>query len=69
MNVPLHQVLSDVTGVSGLRLIEAILAGERDAQKRAGWADVRVRASLATIEKALRGDDKGRTSFCAPERL
>lgn len=56
MNVQLHQVLSDVTGVSGLRIIEAILAGERDVKKLAGLADRRVRANQATIEKALRGD-------------
>jgi transposase len=56
MNVQLHQVLSDVTGVSGLRIIQAILAGERDVQLLAALADRRVRASQATIEKALRGD-------------
>jgi transposase len=56
MNVQLHQVLSDVTGLSGLRIIEAILAGERDCKKLAGLADRRVHASQATIEKALRGD-------------
>lgn len=56
MNVQLHQVLSDVTGLSGLRIIEAILAGERDVRKLAGLADRRVRASQATIKKALRGD-------------
>jgi transposase len=63
MNVQLHQVLSDVTGVSGLRIIGAILAGERDAKKMAGLADIRVRASLATIEKALRGDYRAEHLF------
>src|SRR6266536_4420612 len=56
MNVQLHQVLSDVTGVSGLRIIEAILKGERDAPTLAKLADRRVHASQATIEKALKGD-------------
>ena len=56
MNVQLHQVLSDVTGVSGLRIIQAILAGERNVRTLAGLADRRVRATQATIEKALRGD-------------
>jgi transposase len=56
MNVQLHQVLSDVTGVSGLRIIEAILKGQRDAQILANLADRRVRASQATIQKALKGD-------------
>lgn len=56
MNVQLHQVLSDVTGLSGTRIIEAILQGERDPVKLAGLADKRVRASQATIQKALQGD-------------
>ena len=56
MNVQLHQVLSDVTGVSGQRIIQAILAGERDVQQLAQLADGRVRASRATLTKALRGD-------------
>ena len=56
MNVQLHQVLSDVTGLSGTRIIEAILKGERDPLKLAGLVDKRVRARQATIQKALRGD-------------
>jgi transposase len=63
MNVQLHQVLSDVTGVSGLRIIEAILAGEREVTKLAGLADRRVRASQATIQKALRGDYRAEHLF------
>jgi transposase len=63
MNVQLHQVLSDVTGVSGRRMIEAILAGERDPQKLAALADRRVRASRATIEKAMRGDYRAEHLF------
>jgi transposase len=56
MNVQLHHVLSDVTGVSGWRIIEAILDGERDPVKLAAMVDVRVRASQETIQKALVGD-------------
>jgi transposase len=63
MNVQLHQVLSDITGVSGLRMIEAILAGERDAQTLANLADRRVRASNATIQKALQGDYRAEHLF------
>jgi transposase len=32
MNIRLHQVISQITGVSGLRIIEAILAGQRDRE-------------------------------------
>jgi transposase len=63
MNVQLHQVLSDITGTSGLRIIEAILAGERDTQKLAALADRRVRASTATIAKALQGDYRAEHLF------
>ena len=63
MNVQLHQVLSDVTGASGLRIIGALLAGERDVQKLAAMADRRVRASQATIQKAMRGDYRSEHLF------
>lgn len=56
MNVQLPQVLSDVTGVSGLAIIGAILAGERDPVKLAALVDRRVRATALTIQKALVGD-------------
>lgn len=56
MNVQLHHVLSDVAGVSGWRIIEAILDGQRDPVKLAAMVDVRVRASQETIQKALVGD-------------
>jgi transposase len=56
MNVQLTQVLSDVTGVSGLAIIEAILAGERDRAKLATLVDRRVRATTTQIQKALEGD-------------
>jgi transposase len=32
MNVRLHQVISQITGVSGLRIIKAIVLGERDVE-------------------------------------
>lgn len=56
MNVQLAQVLSDVTGLSGMAIIAAILAGERDPVKLAALVDPRVRATTATIQRALKGD-------------
>jgi transposase len=56
MNVQLSQVLSSVVGVSGLAIIEAILAGERDRVKLAALVNCRVRATAAQIQKALEGD-------------
>ena len=35
MNIRLHEVISQIQGSSGLKIIEAILSGERDAEKLA----------------------------------
>jgi transposase len=56
MNLQLHHVISDVTGTTGLAIIEAILAGERDVHKLARMRDPRIRASAETIAKSLVGD-------------
>jgi len=55
MNLQLHHVLSDVTGVTGLAILDAILAGERDPQVLARHRDGRIKASRETIAKALVG--------------
>jgi len=56
MNLQLHHVLSDITGVTGLAILDAILAGERDPQELARHRDPRIKASPETIAKALVGD-------------
>ena len=63
MNVQLPQVLSDVTGASGLAIIDAILKGEREPAKLAALVDRRVRASQPTIPAALRGDYRAEHLF------
>lgn len=55
MNIRVHAVISDISGVSGIRIIEAMLGGERDAKNLATLADNRIKASKAEIEKALIG--------------
>lgn len=55
MNVLLHHVVSDVTGVTGLAIIRAILAGERDPHVLAQHRDVRCRNSPEVIAKSLVG--------------
>lgn len=42
MNLKLHEVISQITGWSGQRIIEAILAGERDAEKLAHLCDEQI---------------------------
>jgi transposase len=56
MNVQLHHVISDLTGVTGLAILEAILAGERDPHKLAALKDRRIKASRDTIAKSLCAD-------------
>jgi transposase len=56
MNLHLHKVLSDITGESGLRMLDAILAGERNPQVLAALADCRVRKTPKEIQSALTGD-------------
>jgi transposase len=55
MNVKLTEVLADITGATGCRIIEAILAGERDPQKLASLRDRQCKHSEADIAKALEG--------------
>jgi hypothetical protein len=55
MNLHLHHVVSDITGVTGMKIIRAILDGERDPQVLAQHRDRRCRQSVATIAKALQG--------------
>jgi hypothetical protein len=55
MNLKIHTVLSDIDGKSGLRIIDAILDGERDAETLADLCDVRVKASREEIIKSLEG--------------
>jgi transposase len=56
MNVQLHHVISDLTGVTGQAILNGILAGERDPQKLAALKDHRIKASRAVLAKSLRGD-------------
>jgi hypothetical protein len=45
MNVQLSNVISDITGESGLRIIEAILAGERNPEQLAALCGTRIKAT------------------------
>src|ERR1700730_11168164 len=56
MNLQLHHVISDITGVTGVAIVEAILAGERNPHTLAALRDRRIKASADTIAKSLVGD-------------
>jgi transposase len=53
MNLKLHHVVKDITGLTGRRIIDAILSGERDPQKLASLRDQRCKESQDTIAAAL----------------
>jgi hypothetical protein len=56
MNLLLHNVVSDITGVTGMKIIKAILGGERDPQVLARNRDERCQNSTVTIAKSLVGN-------------
>lgn len=54
-NIKLDSVITDIMGVSGRKMIEALIAGEKDPAKLARLADPRVKASKESLREALRG--------------
>lgn len=56
MNLQLHKVLSDITGVTGMLILRAIIAGERNPSVLAKMRNNSVKKSEDEIEKALTGD-------------
>lgn len=56
MNVQLHHVVSDITGVTGMAIIRAIVGGLHDPAVLAQHRDVRCKESEATIRAALTGN-------------
>jgi transposase len=69
MNLQLHHVISDITGVSGMAIIEAILNGERDPMLLSQMCDKRVKASRQTIAAALVGDYRREHLFTLRQSL
>ena len=56
MNLQIQHVISDMTGVTGLAIIDAILAGERDPVALAKCRDPRIKARPEIVEKSLVGN-------------
>jgi transposase len=63
MNLRLTNVLSDISGVTGLKIIRAILAGERNPQKLAQLRNEKCAKSEAEIAKSLEGHYKPEQVF------
>jgi len=69
MNLQLHHVINDITGVTGLTIIKAILAGERNPHTLAALRDRRVKATEDTIAKSLVGDYRREHLFTLGQSL
>ena len=63
MNVQLANVISDISGESGLRIIDAILKGERDPAVLARLKDARIQASYRELARCLEGHWKDEQLF------
>jgi len=69
MNVQLPLVVSDITGVTGLRILRDIVAGRRDPQQLAQHRDPRCRASIAELVAALTGNYRPEHVFVLQQNL
>jgi len=69
MNLQIHHVISDITGLTGLAILDAILAGERDPKALAQLRNPRIKAAEGTIIKALVGDYRPEHLFTLGQSL
>jgi transposase len=69
INLPIHHVISDITGLTGLKIVDEILAGERDPKKLAALRDGRIKATEETIIKSLVGDYRREHLFTLRQSL
>lgn len=69
MNLQLHHVVSDITGATGMKIIRAIVAGERNPDVLADYRDVRCKSSPETIRAALVGNDRAEHVFALAQSL
>jgi hypothetical protein len=56
MNLQIHHVISDITGLTGRTIVDAILAGQRDGAELAKLRDPHIKADTETIRKSLEGN-------------
>lgn len=69
MNIQLHHVTATITGVTGVRIIRAIVAGERDPDVLAAMRDVRCKENLETVRSALVGNYQPEHVFALKQAL
>jgi transposase len=69
MNLQLHLVVTDITGATGMRIMRAILGGERDPTILAGFRDVRCKATSDTVREALTGNAREEHIFALAQAV
>jgi transposase len=69
MNLLLHNVVSDITGVTGMKILRAIIAGERDERRLAAHRDHRCRSSAETIANSLLGNYRAEHLFALKQAV
>ena len=69
MNVQRHHVIADITGTTGLAILDAIVAGNRDPDKLAKLRDPRCKNDESTIAKALQGNWREEHLFALKQAL
>lgn len=69
MNVQLDNVVSDLTGKTGMAILRSIVAGERDPQQLAKLRDRRLRADEATVARSLYGNWRAEHLFALAQAL
>ncbi|MDR3670937.1 MAG: IS110 family transposase [Holophaga sp.] len=69
MNIQLANVISDIAGETGLKILRAILAGERDGRVLAAMRNSRIQASAEEIAKSLQGNWRTEHLFALKQAL
>jgi transposase len=69
MNLQLANVISDISGLTGQKILRAIIAGERNALKLAEFRDPRVKASHEEIAKSLEGNWRPELIFVLQQEM
>jgi transposase len=69
MNIQLANVISDVAGATGQKIVRAIVEGERDPKALAAYRDARIHASEDEIAAALLGNWRDEHLFALKQAL
>lgn len=69
MNLPLANVISDISGTTGMAILRAIVKGERDPQQLAMLKHGRIRASREEIAQSLEGNWREELLFVLAQSL